>query len=110
MPTAIITGATGILGREILQSLSSNPQTWTKVHALSHRNPPPETAKKPTIQHDRIDLLSPPETLAMQLKGSNVKGEYLFFCAYLQRGDEGEMERVNGMPLLYQCSSGSFLV
>lgn len=32
----------------------------------------------------------------MQLQGSNVQGEYLFFAAYVQRGDEREMERVNG--------------
>lgn len=38
----------------------------------------------------------------MQLKGAEVRiqAEYLFFCAYLQRGDEGELERVNGMFFL----------
>ncbi|RMJ21514.1 hypothetical protein PHISP_07613 [Aspergillus sp. HF37] len=96
MPTAIITGATGILGRAILQALSADPTTWPTVHALSHRKPPPDAARAPNIHHDQIDLLSPPETLAMQLQGSNVQGEYLFFAAYLQRGDEREMERVNG--------------
>lgn len=36
----------------------------------------------------------------MQLQGSNVQAEYLFFCAYLQDEDEKEMERVNGISSL----------
>ncbi|KAF4919153.1 hypotheticall protein [Colletotrichum viniferum] len=35
MPTAIVTGATGILGREIVRELSSNPDEWSKIYALS---------------------------------------------------------------------------
>lgn len=107
MPSAILTGATGILGRSTLHELiSSDSPNWSTIHALSHRQPPPlpslaedsgaAPAKRPKIHHSKIDLLSPPETIAMQLQARDVKAEYLFFSAYLQRGDEGEMERVNG--------------
>ena len=40
----------------------------------------------------------------MQLKAENVQGQYLFFCAYLQREDEKEMERVNGIFLQFWFS------
>ncbi|RJE17404.1 hypothetical protein PHISCL_10258, partial [Aspergillus sclerotialis] len=83
-----------ILGRSILQTLTSDPQ-WCTIHALSHRSP--SDSKSSKVHHAKIDLLAAPETLAMQLKGAEVKiqAEYLFFCAYLQRGDEADMEKVN---------------
>ncbi|KAE8393602.1 hypothetical protein BDV23DRAFT_191472 [Aspergillus alliaceus] len=91
MPTAIVTGATGILGREIIHHAS--PDTWKTVHALSRS----QAEHYPShIVHNKIDLLAAPEDLAKQLKDQKIEGEYLFFTAYLQKDDEGEMERVNG--------------
>ncbi|KAH8424782.1 SDR family oxidoreductase [Aspergillus melleus] len=93
MPTAIVTGATGILGREIVHQLAKTPNVWTTVHALSRsqKEPYPEH-----VQHDKIDLLATPEDIAEQLKAQNVEAEYLFFAAYLQKGDDEEMDRING--------------
>ncbi|RAK96243.1 SDR family oxidoreductase [Aspergillus ibericus CBS 121593] len=92
MPTAIVTGATGILGREIINHLSRDP-TYTKIHALS-RSPKPSSLSH--VHHASIDLLSTPTTLSTQLTSQNVCADYLFFTAYLQEGDEKDLERING--------------
>ncbi|KAJ9264873.1 hypothetical protein DTO212C5_6989 [Paecilomyces variotii] len=93
MPTAIVTGATGINGREIVRALASNPSQWTTVHAISRNQ---KESYPSTIKHNSIDLLAPASEIASQLSSAGVEGEYLFFTAYLQRDDEKEMDRVNG--------------
>lgn len=98
MPTAIVTGATGILGREIVFALG-NDKRWTKVHALSHS----KSEEYPdSVQHDKIDLLAKPENIAKQLKEQDVKGEYLFYAAYLAKADEQEACDVNGKHFFSQ--------
>ncbi|KAF2144737.1 uncharacterized protein K452DRAFT_325221 [Aplosporella prunicola CBS 121167] len=91
MPSAIITGATGILGREIVTELGQNPQQWPTVHALSR-------SKKDTypenVIHNHIDLTGNAEEMAKDLK--NVEGEYIFFSAYLQKTTEEDNTKVNG--------------
>jgi NAD(P)-dependent dehydrogenase (short-subunit alcohol dehydrogenase family) len=94
MPTAIVTGATGILGREIVAALGKDKQ-WTKIHALSRSQ---KEAYPPTVQHDHVDLTAAPQEIAKQLKAQNVTGEYLFFSAYLAKDTEEEASDVNGMP------------
>jgi thioester reductase-like protein len=93
MPTAIVTGATGILGREIVTALSRDSK-WTKIHALSRSQ---KDEYGPTVQHDHIDLMSSAEDIAKQLKEQNVEGEYLFFAAYMAKPDEKEASDVNGL-------------
>jgi NAD(P)-dependent dehydrogenase (short-subunit alcohol dehydrogenase family) len=97
MPTAIITGATGILGREIVAALGKDKQ-WTKIHALSRSQ---KEAYPPTVQHDHVDLTAAPQEIAKQLKAQNVTGEYLFFSAYLAKDTEEEASDVNGIPPLH---------
>lgn len=92
MPTAIVTGATGILGREIVAALSQDSQ-WTKIHALSRSQ---KDKYPPSVQHDKIDLTASAQDIATQLKNQGVEGEYLFFAAYLAKDDEGEASDVNG--------------
>ncbi|KAL1966140.1 hypothetical protein VTN77DRAFT_4888 [Rasamsonia byssochlamydoides] len=103
MPTAIVTGATGILGREIVHALGRDPQTWTKVHALSRRQ---REAYPSNVLHDTIDLFAASvEKLAEQfrhgsqtLRDTIAAGgcEYIFFAAYVAKDDEGDADRVNG--------------
>lgn len=92
MPAAIVTGATGILGREIVAELGRHADQWPTVHALSR-------SKKDTypenVVHNHIDLTSTAEEMAKDLK--TVHGEYLFFAAYLQKDTEQENWDVNGL-------------
>ncbi|OJJ76587.1 hypothetical protein ASPBRDRAFT_145639 [Aspergillus brasiliensis CBS 101740] len=92
MPTAIVTGATGILGREIITHLSSLP-SWTSIYALSRSK---KSSYPAQVHHASIDLLASPNELASQLSSQNVSADYLFFTAYLQEGDEKDLERING--------------
>ncbi|GLB04223.1 hypothetical protein AtubIFM57258_009939 [Aspergillus tubingensis] len=92
MPTAIVTGATGILGREIITHLSKLPD-WTSIYALSRSKKDTYPAQ---VHHASIDLLASPNDLANQLSSQNVSADYLFFTAYLQEGDEKNLERLNG--------------
>ena len=92
MPSAIVTGATGILGREIVNELGQHPQQWPTVHALSRskREKYPEN-----VIHNHIDLNSSADGMTEDLQ--NVHGEYLFFAAYLQKDSEQENWDVNGV-------------
>jgi len=91
MPSAIVTGATGILGREVVLELGRHPQQWPTVHALSRskKEDYPEN-----VVHNHIDLNADAEEMAKELK--SVKAEYVFFAAYLQKESEQENWDVNG--------------
>ncbi|EON65106.1 hypothetical protein W97_04342 [Coniosporium apollinis CBS 100218] len=91
MPSAIVTGATGILGREIVLELGKNPQQWPTVHALSRSK---KDAYPDSVVHNHIDLTSSADDMAKQLE--NVKADYVFFAAYLQKETEQENWDVNG--------------
>jgi nucleoside-diphosphate-sugar epimerase len=94
MATAIVTGATGILGREIVAELSKAPEKWKTIHALS-RSKKEDFASN--VVHDHIDLSASADEMAQQL--SHVSGEYVFFAAYLQKDTEQENWDVNGAML-----------
>lgn len=94
MPTAIVTGATGMLGRGIVHELSKNLATWTQVHALS-RSKSEDFADN--VVHNKLDLTSDADEMAKQL--SDVKADYVFFAAYLAKDDEAEATKVNGAML-----------
>lgn len=96
MPTAIVTGATGILGREIVASLGQDAR-WTKIHALSRSQ---KDEYPPSVQHAHIDLTGSAQAIAQQLSSQTVQGEYLFFAAYLAKADEKEASDVNGTSTL----------
>jgi len=92
MPTAIVTGATGINGREIVAALGRDSK-WTKIHALSRSQ---KEKYPPSVQHDTINLMGSAQEIAKELKDQKVNGEYLFFAAYMAKGDEKEASDVNG--------------
>ncbi|UPK91875.1 hypothetical protein LCI18_002810 [Fusarium solani-melongenae] len=91
MPSAIVTGATGILGREIVKELCSRPEEWSTIYAMSR-------SKKedfgPRAKHVRLDLTAAAETMSDDLK--DVDADYVFFAAYLQQDSEEDSTRVNG--------------
>ncbi|KAK5006345.1 hypothetical protein LTR28_006603, partial [Elasticomyces elasticus] len=91
MPSAIVTGATGILGREIVAELGRSPQRWSTIHALSRskKDQYPEN-----VVHNHIDLTASAEEMAKELKG--IEAEYIFFAAYLAKDSEEEATKING--------------
>ncbi|ETS75802.1 hypothetical protein PFICI_12746 [Pestalotiopsis fici W106-1] len=100
MPTAIVTGATGILGREIVKELCSHPDEWSKIYSLSR-------SKKedfgPRVEHVHLDLNAAAEDMAQDLK--DLKADYVFFAAYLQMDSDEENTRVNGDMLAAFCKA-----
>ncbi|KAJ5812216.1 NAD(P)-binding protein [Penicillium riverlandense] len=89
MPSAIVTGATGMTGSAIVHHLVKD-SSYDKIYALSRRNP---GYQHPKIQHVTLDLQGSAEDMAHHLRG--VSAEYIYFCAYLARDDETELLRVN---------------
>ncbi|KAK4233580.1 nad dependent epimerase dehydratase family protein [Achaetomium macrosporum] len=91
MASAIVTGATGILGREIVRRLSNNPQKWKKIHAFSRS----QKEQHPTsVEHSFLDLAGSAEDMARALRG--IEAEYVFFAAYLQKDSDQANWEVNG--------------
>lgn len=82
------------MGREIVFELSKHAQQWPTIHALSRskKEDYPEN-----VIHNHIDLTSSADDMASDLK--NVRGEYVFFAAYLQKDSEQENWDVNGAML-----------
>jgi nucleoside-diphosphate-sugar epimerase len=91
MPSAIVTGATGILGREIVYQLSKNQTTWPTVHALSRSK---RESYQDNVVFNHADLSASSKEIAKQLEG--VKGEYLFYAAYAEKASEQENWDANG--------------
>ncbi|KAF3033832.1 hypothetical protein E8E12_005142 [Didymella heteroderae] len=94
MPAAIVVGATGILGREIVHELSKHRQQWPTIHALS-RSKKEDFAE--TVIHHHIDLQSSPDDMAKDL--DTVQGNVVFFAGYIQKDSEQENWDVNGAIL-----------
>ncbi|MBV35950.1 MAG: hypothetical protein CMP47_10965 [Rickettsiales bacterium] len=94
MPTALITGATGMTGRAITDHLLSLPE-WTSITTLSRSQK--SHCSDPKVHHATLDLQSSAESMSSSL--SDIKAEYVFFCAYLARDDESEAAKVNGAML-----------
>ena len=63
--TAIVTGATGISGSEILSVLAAAPERWETIYAMSRRVPSIHGAH---VKHVAADFLSTPEELAELFK------------------------------------------
>ncbi|KAK5125158.1 hypothetical protein LTR85_000834 [Meristemomyces frigidus] len=94
MPSALVTGATGILGRQIVQELGKDKQQWPTVYALSRSK---KEAYPENVKHQHIDLQASADEMAKELE--NVQPDYVFFAAYLAKDDEGEATKVNGAML-----------
>ncbi|KAK2009297.1 NAD dependent epimerase/dehydratase family protein [Colletotrichum eremochloae] len=91
MASAIVTGATGILGREIVDRLGQNPEQWKTVYAMSRSN---RDKYPPNVKHGFVDLTRPADKIAKDLEG--VEAEYVFFAAYVQKDSEKENWDANG--------------
>ncbi|KAI7497210.1 NAD dependent epimerase/dehydratase family protein [Hortaea werneckii] len=94
MPSALVTGATGILGREIVKELGKDKQTWSTVYALSRSK---KEAYAENVKHQHIDLHASAQDMAKEL--GNIQPEYIFFAAYLAKPDEGDAANTNGAML-----------
>ncbi|KAF2013005.1 NAD dependent epimerase/dehydratase family protein [Aaosphaeria arxii CBS 175.79] len=94
MATAVVTGATGILGKEIVRELSEDSNRWRKVYALSRSKADqyPEH-----VEHAHLDLTSSARDMAKELQ--HIDPEYIFFSAYLANEDPDEATRINGEML-----------
>ncbi|KAI4733384.1 NAD dependent epimerase/dehydratase family protein [Aureobasidium sp. EXF-12298] len=91
MPNAIVTGATGILGREIVFELGKDTKTWSTVYALSRSK---KEDYPSNIKHTHLDLQGDPKEMAKELE--HIEAEYVFFTAYLAQDDEDDATKVNG--------------
>ena len=94
MPTALVTGATGILGREIVSALGKDTKQWSKVYALSRSQ---KIEWPSNVEHKHLDLQASAKDMAKELEG--VKPEYIFFAAYLAQDTEEDATKVNGAML-----------
>ncbi|PKX96930.1 SDR family oxidoreductase [Aspergillus novofumigatus IBT 16806] len=93
MPSAIVTGATGITGSAIVHHLCKDPE-YEKVVSLSRSNP---GYRSPKVRHHMLDLQASAAEMAENLR--DISADYVFFCAYLARDDPVELSRVNGLML-----------
>ena len=94
MPTALVTGATGILGRAIVDELCQYKDKFPTVYALS-RSQKLEWTSNVKSQH--LDLQATAQDMAKELGG--LKPEYIFFAAYLAKDSEEDATKVNGAML-----------
>jgi len=85
--TALIAGATGVVGRNLLRQLAGDPE-WDVV-ALSRRAPDIEGA----FRHISVDLLDPADTKAKLADLAQIT--HIFFAAYVERPTWSEMVAPN---------------
>ncbi|KAL0474995.1 hypothetical protein QR685DRAFT_511403 [Neurospora intermedia] len=99
MASAIVLGATGIIGRELIKELSAHPSQWKSIHALSRSKK--EDFGNPSVQQHHIDLLNSAQDMAKDLSAIRDLNavEHVFFCAWLQKATEKENADVNGAML-----------
>ncbi|KAI3317297.1 NAD(P)-binding protein [Xylariaceae sp. AK1471] len=91
MPTAIVTGATGITGTAIANALADSEE-YTEVYTLSRsQNPEPH----PKVKHATVDLQQSVNKMAKSLAHIPAV-THIYWCAYLADPDEGEAARING--------------
>lgn len=123
MPTAIVTGATGlsptsppftrkqplshtpqgINGLALIRTLSADPKTWTQIHAVSRSALSVSTLFPANVQHVPLDLLGGVADIAKALKQriNELSNDaiYVFFAAYLEQETEEKLSDVNGALL-----------
>lgn len=63
---AMVVGASGQSGQPMIDVLSSDPQRWAKVYALSRR--PPTSINGSNVEHVPTDLLWSHEKIASMLR------------------------------------------
>lgn len=104
--TAIVTGANGISGSEIVNALIAAPERWEIIYAMSRRPPPAANERVKPIAADFKD--STPEQLAELFKSEGVTADFIFFTSYVQPPtQEGEGLWANHHPLETVNGEGS---
>ena len=94
--TALVTGATGIIGNATLRRLVDS-DSWSTIHAVSRSTPDITSGK---VVHHAVDLLGSRDDVVKQLKDDNVKDvEYVFFAAYKAEDTEEKATETNGKML-----------
>ncbi|VUC32178.1 unnamed protein product [Clonostachys rosea] len=91
MSTAIVVGATGIIGRAIVERLIQD-ESISVIYTLS-RKPGGHTHAHPKVRHAFLDLRASAQNMAIGLAG--VSGTYIFFSAYTSVSDPEEMFKIN---------------
>ncbi|RSL92659.1 hypothetical protein CDV31_015066 [Fusarium ambrosium] len=93
MTTAIVVGATGIVGRAIVEHLLKEESIST-IFCLSRKSSGLVHAK---IKHAFLDLRASGAEMAAGLSG--IRAEYVYFSAYTAPSDPDEMFKVNNAML-----------
>ena len=94
MPTALVTGATGMIGRAIVKALGDDSKTWTTVYALSRS----QKLRWPSnVKTHQLDLQADAKDMAKEL--GDIKPDYVFFTAYLAQNTEEAATKVNSAML-----------
>ncbi|OAG43082.1 hypothetical protein AYO21_02701 [Fonsecaea monophora] len=89
----IVVGASGQSGQPVVDVLSSSPDRWEKIYALSRR--PPATEAK-NVEHVAVDLLWEPGRIASALREHKVQADYIFYFGYVQVARQGSDSKVFG--------------
>lgn len=89
MSQSIVVGATGIVGRAIVEKLLQDALT-TKLLTLSRSS---GGIIHPKVKHVHLDLSATADAMAEALKG--VEADYIYFCAYTARSNASETYNLN---------------
>ncbi|KAF9893416.1 hypothetical protein FE257_010728 [Aspergillus nanangensis] len=84
--TAMVTGANGISGTNLIKVLRDAPERWTKIYCVS-RSPPPECQDEKNsdgrIEHLEMDFLQDPVQLASILRQRVKHVDHIFFFSFV---------------------------
>lgn len=99
--TALVTGATGVSGYQLVKVLASSPSRWSKIYCLSSRPPPPnfysdllasssnlsDHSLRERVIHIQVDFFSSPEVISRTLLsaiGTTTPIDHVFYFSYHQ--------------------------
>ncbi|KAH8110773.1 NAD dependent epimerase/dehydratase family protein [Phellopilus nigrolimitatus] len=97
MPSAIVTGASGLVGRGLVSELAKNANKWTVVYAISRSGLSASEELPANVKVVKADLTISGTTLAKTLEG--VEAEYIFHAAHVATATEDESVKLNGSML-----------
>ncbi|KAL2134071.1 hypothetical protein VTI74DRAFT_1067 [Chaetomium olivicolor] len=94
--TALVTGATGLSGYQMVKVLAASPQRWSKIYCLSSR-PPPENffadlgEGASRVEHLAVDFMGVPEEIARRLQERIQHVDHVFYFSYMQPPPKGDV-------------------
>jgi hypothetical protein len=74
-----------------VKELSRDSEHWQKIYALSRSK---KDEYPDNVEHSHLDLTGSAEDMAKEIE--KIDADYVFFAAYLEKGDLEELDRVNG--------------